>query len=177
MRTRLDGLAASVALGGAGLLALGMACHAAGARINTTRSIPVGLYWTSSAPVAKGAYVQFCPPPAAPFTQAKQRGYIGVGFCPGGYGLLMKRVLAAKGETVFITDEGVRVAGKLVPLSAPLAADRAGRPMPRYRASVTLAESEVLLMSDVNAASFDARYFGPIRSAQIISVIRPVLTW
>jgi hypothetical protein len=38
--------------------------YAAGARINTTKSIPVGLYWTSSAPVEKGAYVLFCPPQA-----------------------------------------------------------------------------------------------------------------
>jgi hypothetical protein len=40
----------------------GRRCYAAGARINTTKSIPVGLYWTSSAPVEKGAYVLFCPP-------------------------------------------------------------------------------------------------------------------
>ena len=45
------------------VLLLGVACHALGARINTTRSIPIGLYWTSGAPVEKGAYVLFCPPP------------------------------------------------------------------------------------------------------------------
>ena len=79
------------------------AACAAGARINTTKSIPVGLYWTSSAPVEKGAYVLFCPPQAGVFDDAKARGYIGAGFCPGGYGYMMKRVLAAKDDAVTVS--------------------------------------------------------------------------
>jgi type IV secretory pathway protease TraF len=42
-------------------LLLGAGGYAAGARVNTTKSIPVGLYWTSSAPVEKGAYVLLVP--------------------------------------------------------------------------------------------------------------------
>jgi type IV secretory pathway protease TraF len=50
--------------------------------------------------------------------------------------------------------------------------------MPRYPSNAfTLGASEVLLMSDVSATSFDARYFGPLSCSQIKSVIRPVLTW
>ncbi|MES2568793.1 MAG: conjugal transfer protein TraF, partial [Verrucomicrobiota bacterium] len=41
---------------------VGAGCYAAGARINTSKSIPVGLYWTSNSPVEKGAYVLLCPP-------------------------------------------------------------------------------------------------------------------
>jgi type IV secretory pathway protease TraF len=64
------------------------------------------------------------------------------------------------------------------PFSVPLVTDRAGRPMPRLRTRhYVLGASEVLLMSDVSATSFDGRYFGPVSRAQIRTVIVPVLTW
>ena len=79
---------------------------------------------------------------------------------------------------VAVADDGVRVNGELLPLSAPIKADKAGRPLPRYQSnSYTLGNSEVLLMSDVSATSFDGRYFGPINRSQIKTVIRPVITW
>lgn len=163
------------------LLLLGLASHASGIRINTTRSIPVGLYIASSAPMEKGAHVLFCPPPhfnGGVFELARERGYIGAGFCPGGYGLMMKRVLAVGRDVVDIDVDGVRVNGELLALSAPAKVDQAGRPMPHYRTSgVILGDAEVLLMSDVSATSFDSRYFGPVRRAQIESVIVPLVIW
>ncbi len=165
-------------IGGATWLLLSAAAHVAGARINTTRSIPLGLYWTNSAPPAVGAYVLFCPPPLELFDEARRRDYIGAGFCPGGHGYMMKRVLAAKGDIVSVADEGVRVNGRLLPDSTPVKADKAGRPLPRYRASRhVLGNSELLLMSDASANSFDGRYFGPINRSQIRAVIRPLITW
>ena len=167
-----------LAIGSAAALAVGFSCYAAGVRVNTSRSIPVGIYLTSSAPVNKGAYVLLCPPPGAVFEEARQRGYIGSGLCPGGYGYMMKKVLAAKADAVTVADDGVRVNGELLPLSAPLKADKAGRPLPRYQVnSHELGKSEVLLMSDVSSTSFDSRYFGPIHVAQIKSVIEPVFVW
>lgn len=166
------------AIGGTAVLLLGMASYAAGARINTTKSIPVGLYWTSSAPVEKGAYVLFCPPQVGVFDDAKGRGYIGAGFCPGGYGFMMKRILATENDVISIADEGVRVNGALLPLSAPVKTDKSGRPLPRYQTnSVMLGNAEVLLMSDVSATSFDGRYFGPVNRSQIKAVMSPVMTW
>ena len=178
MSRLLHRIAAGTAIGGAGLLLLGVACYAVGARINTTKSIPVGLYWTSDKPVETGAYVFFCPPQVGLFVDAKERGYIGAGFCPGDYGYMMKRILAAKKDVVSISDDGVRVNGQLLPFSAPLKADKAGRPLPRYQAArYTLGNSEVLLMSDVSGTSFDGRYFGPVNLSQIKTVIFPVVTW
>jgi type IV secretory pathway protease TraF len=58
----LKRITAGVAIAGMAALVLAAGGYAAGARINTTKSIPVGLYWTSSAPVEKGAYVLWCPP-------------------------------------------------------------------------------------------------------------------
>jgi conjugative transfer signal peptidase TraF len=174
----LERVATATAIGSVAVLTLGFACYVTGARVNTTKSIPLGLYWTSSAPLEKGAYVIFCPPNASVFDEAKERGYIAAGFCAGHYGYIIKRILAGKDDVVVVTDEGVRVNGRLLSLSAPFKTDKAGRPMPRYQSNAfTLGASEVLLMSDVSGISFDGRYFGPLSRSQIKSVIRPVLTW
>ncbi|PWF54985.1 conjugative transfer signal peptidase TraF [Massilia glaciei] len=158
--------------------ALGLLFHAAGGRVNTTRSIPVGLYWASGKPVEKGAYVLLCPPRMVMIAEAKRRGYLATGFCPGKVGYMMKRISAAKDDLVAITDAGVTVNGALLPHSAPMATDKSGRPMPRYQhAKFTVSDNEVLVMSDVSAKSFDGRYFGPVLRSQIQTVIVPVITW
>lgn len=171
-------IAAGVALAGVAGMTGAVLAYVSGARINTTKSIPVGLYWTSSAAVEKGAYVLFCPPQVQVFNEARERGYIGAGFCPGGYGYMMKRVLAAKGDDVAVSADGVRVNGELLPLSVPKEVDVGGRPLPRFQADrYTLGAAEVLLMSDVSGTSFDGRYFGPINRSQIQTVVSPVITW
>lgn len=168
----------AMVMGSLTALGMGIACYAAGVRVNTTKSIPVGFYLTSASAIEKGAYVMLCPPPGGVFDDAKQRQYIAGGLCPGGYGYMMKRVLAAKSDVIQVSDDGVRVNGELLPLSTPLKADKAGRPLPHYRTSgYALGSSELLLMSDVSTTSFDGRYFGPVNLAQIKSVIVPLLVW
>ena len=170
-----------VALGAVGALAvlgtLAAVAHQAGVVINTTASLPLGLYRAIDAPVARGAYVKFCPPPSALFDEAARRGYLHAGFCPGGYGPLLKRVLAVPGDRVQVAGDGVRIDGRVVPLSAPMWADGGGRTLPRYVQDRVLNASELMLMSDVSPVSFDARYFGPVDRAQVQSVIEPFFTW
>ena len=170
-------LTSGTAIVGSAFLALGMACSAAGARINTSRSIPVGLYWLTERPIGKGEYVLLCPPPGNVFDEAKQRGYFGEGFCPGDFAYLMKKVLAAKKDRVVLADDGVRVNGELLPFSRPLKADIQGRPLPVLRGEYQLGDADLLLMTDVSPKSFDSRYFGLVKRAQIKGVIRPVFTW
>ena len=170
-------LTSGTAIVGSAFLALGMACSVAGARINTSRSIPVGLYWLTERPIEKGVYVLLCPPPGNVFDEAKQRGYFSAGFCPGDYEYLMKKVLAAKKDKVSISDDGVRVNGELLPFSSPLIADKQGRPLPVLRGEYELGAADLLLMTDVSPLSFDSRYFGLVKRAQIKAVIRPVFTW
>lgn len=164
----------SVSLIGAAVCGLG---YAAGLRINTTKSIPVGLYKISDKTPEKGDYVIFCPPQREIFSMAQQRGYIGSGFCPGGYGEMMKRILAAKGDEVAFRNDGVHVNGKLLPYSKPFSVDPGGRNLPALREVYTLSKSELLLMTDRSPSSFDARYFGAVTASQIISTVIPVLTW
>jgi conjugative transfer signal peptidase TraF len=171
-------VAQRVAIAGIGLLALGFISFALGLRVNTTKSIPVGLYRMTDTPVAKGEYVIFCPPQSALFDEAKRRGYIGPGFCQGDYGYMMKRVAARGGDRVASSEEGITVNGNLLPASVPLKADKAGRIMPRHAFyDYTLGQSELLLMSDMSQTSFDGRYFGPAEIFQVKGVIRPIFTF
>jgi conjugative transfer signal peptidase TraF len=151
----------------------------AGARINTSNSIGVGLYWTSSKTPGKDDYVIFCPPRNSLFDEAFQRGYIKAGHCPGSYGYVMKKIVASKNDIVHVTEEGVYVNGVALPFSSPRRMDAGGNPLKHWSTEdvgYRLADDEFLLMTDSLPESFDARYFGPIKREQIRSVIRPVLT-
>jgi len=70
------------AIVGTAVLLLGVGCYTAGARVNTTKSIPIGIYWMTGDPVEKGAYVVFCPPQVGVFDDAKERGYICLFYTP-----------------------------------------------------------------------------------------------
>lgn len=178
MPGRFARLAAGVALAGAAAMAVAALAQAAGARINTTRSVPLGLYWVSDAAAEKGAYVLVCPPQGPVFDEARARGYIGAGFCAGGYGYLIKRIAATGGDAVAVSEAGVRVNGALLALSAPRAVDAGGRALPGFRRDATvLGAGEVFLMADASPTSFDARYFGPVSRGQILNVVVPLLTW
>jgi conjugative transfer signal peptidase TraF len=151
---------------------------AAGFRVNTSHSFPVGLYRITDDPVAKGRLVMFCPPEGAVFEEALRRGYIGAGLCPGGYGYLIKKILAAQDDRVSIAAQGVTINGEHVPHSAQVSSDPSGRPLPAYRADhLVLADRQVLLLSDFSPRSFDGRYFGAIDIRQIQGVLTPVFTW
>jgi conjugative transfer signal peptidase TraF len=150
----------------------------AGVRINTTNSYPRGIYLMTSAPIEKGSLVIFCPVDNTTFRQARQRGYIGAGFCPGGYGYMIKKILAAKNDNVEISALGVFVNGALLPNSKPMDRDLQGRSLSYIRTNIaSLDDNSILLMSDYSAKSFDARYFGVIDKSNIISSIRLVWTW
>ncbi len=157
---------------------LSIGARISGVYINTTPSLPVGFYKVVDEPIVRGAYVAFCPPQNAVFDMARNRSYINQGNCPGGYGLLLKRVFAQPGDTVFIDQTGIFVNGEHLPNSAQLKADAEGHALPQYHLDQrVLDDFEYLLLSDVNPQSFDARYFGLIARDQIQQVVRPVFTW
>lgn len=159
------------------LFILSIGFQISGIYINTTPSLPMGFYRIVDEPVVSGTYVAFCPPQNAVFDMAVARHYINTGNCPGGYGLLLKRVFAQSGDTVSIDQAGIFVNGEHLPNSVQLKADTEGQPLPQYRLNVVLNDAEYLLLSDLNPQSFDARYFGLIARDQIQKVVRPIFTW
>ena len=72
---------------------------ALGVRINTTPSMPVGLWVVSGKSASRGAIVLAClTGPAA--TEGKARGYVGPGSCPDHAEPLVKPVAAVAGDVV-----------------------------------------------------------------------------
>uniref|UniRef100_UPI0027B9B3A6 S26 family signal peptidase n=1 Tax=Dokdonella sp. TaxID=2291710 RepID=UPI0027B9B3A6 len=104
------------------------------------------------------------PPDAAAL--AAQRGYL-----PARVPLL-KRVGAVAPQEVCSSGGIVRIDG--VPSAAVLLADRWGRPLPSWQQCRRLEPGELFLLSVTNPASFDGRYFGPVRASAVIGVAHPV---
>lgn len=177
MKKPIKILAVSVLVVSISLFLLSIGAQISGIYINTTPSLPVGFYRIVDEPIVSGAYVAFCPPQGSVFDMARDRSYINQGNCPGGYGLLLKRVFAQSGDKVSINQAGIFVNGKHLPNSAQLTADPEGQPLPQYRLQAVLDDAEYLLLSDLNPQSFDARYFGLIPRDQIRQAVRPVFTW
>jgi conjugative transfer signal peptidase TraF len=147
-----------------------------GGIVNTSSTIPTGLYKKVDEPLAIGKIVVFCPPNKAEFQAARDRGTIKPGSCPDNFDNMMLKVAAKYKNKVTINDSGVTVNDVLYPQSKPLAQDGEGRAMPRLKLdNYELKENEVLLMSDSNDAPLDGRYFGVIDVGQVDSVIRPFL--
>ena len=83
----------------------------------------------TEAPIEKGSLVIFCPTDTAIFRQAKARGYIGAGFCPGGTGYMIKKIMAAANDRVEFSGAGVWGNGTLLPNSTPMDKDAETRPL------------------------------------------------
>lgn len=177
MKKPIKILAVSVLAVSVSLFVLSIGLRISGIYINTTPSLPVGFYKVANEPIVSGAHVAFCPPQGPVFDMAMDRSYINQGNCPGGYGLLLKRVFAQSGDTVSIDQTGIFVNGDHLPNSAQLKTDADGHALPQYRLKAVLNDSEYLLLSDLNPQSFDARYFGLIARDQIQQVVRPIFTW
>ena len=72
------------------VIVTGAICFISGIRINTSGSIPYGIYKTTDRSLKKGDFVLFCPPPEPVFSMARDRDYLAGGLCPGGYGYMME---------------------------------------------------------------------------------------
>lgn len=149
----------------------------AGLRLNTTTSMPRGLYRSVGGPVTSGAWVSVClPSEIARF--GVERGYLGAGSCPDGTEPVLKVVAAVAGDVVEVTADGVAVCGELLAHSRPLERDRGGRELAAYSAGArALAPDELWLHSPFEERSWDSRYFGPIPSACVIDVVAPLVTF
>ena len=161
MSGRPDGNALKIvlALGTATLCAI-TALGLAGLRINTTSSLPLGIYVITSDPAAP--LVEFCP--EGDFSAlSSSRGYRPPGACPDGAAPLLKPVIANSGDTVTVANEGIRVNGRLLRNTAPQRVDTAGRPLRAWPLGVyTVAPATLWVASTYHPNSFDSRYFGPI---------------
>jgi conjugative transfer signal peptidase TraF len=145
-----------------------------GLRINTSPSLPVGLYVVTTDRSAN--LVEFCP--AEPFARlALIRSYRDPGICHDGGAPLLKPIVAKAGDSVELSERGISVNGLLLANTAPLSKDTKSRPLTawpfgQYRVS----PGTVWVASSYHSRSFDSRYFGPVYTTAIRHRLKMFLT-
>jgi conjugative transfer signal peptidase TraF len=152
----------------------------AGIRINTTPSVPVGLWKLSpaSTSLSRGEYVELCPPDTWDFQLARLRGYLQAGSCPNGYEPLFKPVSAVPGDVVTVSSSAIAVNGRNLPNSHALQTDRHGLPLRAWPTGQSLVPpDQVWVVSSHTPDSFDSRYFGPVAIDTIRGRIIPLWVW
>lgn len=157
----------------AGLSAI---AYMGGFRLNLTPSEPLGL-WRIVAlqrPVKTGDLVFICPPATPSFEEARRRGYVRRGFCPGGFAPLIKTVAALPGQHVEIGAD-VTVDGKPLASSIVRASDGEGRPITPFKTGIVPLRN--LFLHSSFASSYDSRYFGPVADTGLLGLARPFLTF
>jgi len=144
---------------------------AADLRINSSASLPVGLYIVSS----HGTFVEFCPDDHG---LSAQRHYRARGVCPDGAAPLLKPVIASPADEVVVSPAGIAVNGKLLPHTAPLQHDSEGRSLTHWPSGrYTAAHGTLWVASSYNSRSYDSRYFGPIRESGVRARLRSLIVW
>jgi conjugative transfer signal peptidase TraF len=145
-----------------------------GLRINTSPSLPVGLYVVTTDGSAN--LVEFCP--AEPFAELSLlRGYRDSGNCQDGGAPLLKPVVAKAGDIVELSGRGISVNGLLLPNTAPLSKDSKGRPLTAWPfGRYPLTSDTVWVASSYHSRSFDSRYFGPVHTTDIRHRLKAFLT-
>jgi conjugative transfer signal peptidase TraF len=151
------------------------AAFVGGYRLNLTPSEPLGLWRIEklNRPVKAGDLIFICPPATAPFEEARRRGYLGRGLCPGGLAPLIKTVAALPGQHVGIGDD-VAIDGRSLAASVVRKTDGEGRTITPYPGGI-VPPGHLFLHSSF-ASSYDSRYFGPLPDSGLLGLARPILT-
>jgi len=136
---------------------------------NPTDSAPRGWYLiTPAARFRVGDYVVAQMPNEAALLAAA-RGYLPL-TVP-----LLKHVGAAAGVRVCACKGAVYVDG--VPVAQALDVDSNGRTLTGWQQCRVLASDELFLLNPGNKASFDSRYFGPVKTGYVRGRATPLWTW
>lgn len=145
-------------------------------RINLTPSEPLGLWRIVplGRPVVVSDLVFICPPATVEMQEARARGYLRSGSCPGGVAPLIKTVIAIAGQQVEI-GASVSVDGREISSSRVTRRDGNGRPL-APSASGTVPAGYVFLHSAF-PGSYDSRYFGPVPASGVLGLAQEVLTY
>jgi conjugative transfer signal peptidase TraF len=134
---------------------------------NATSSSPVGLYRVDADWEARAGAMVLAWPPHAARRLAGERWYLPVNVP------LLKRAAAVQGDRVCAIGEALFVNGRFLALRRRN--DAAERPLPWWSGCKDLGAGDLLLLNAGAADSFDGRYFGVTRRADVIGRAR--LVW
>jgi conjugative transfer signal peptidase TraF len=141
-------------------------------KYNVTASLPKGFWYVHKIErsLRHGDIVYFCPPDTAIFRDAKAKGYLLEGDCPGNYMHMMKPVVALAGDRVDVKADGVYVNGRIIGNSKPLSRDPKGRVMKPFWGTFNVKPDEVWLISHYHPKSYDSRYFGAVNVTSLLKI-------
>lgn len=139
--------------------------------INTSGSVPPGLYSKVDELITVGRLVDFEVPPGDAQAYVRAR----TGRDPSGW-FLLKPVVAGPGDLVDARGDFITIDGRCIGPTAPVF-DGAGRPVPAWRERRRLEADEWFVYSSRIPQSFDGRCFGPIRTWQVKTVRQPIMRW
>lgn len=139
--------------------------------LNLSPSIAKGVYRLEVGEVAEGVVVRTCAGDHGEVFGA--RGYLMPGFCPGGLGMVLKRVAATSGDTVSSGALGMTING--IPVAHPSPTeDGEGLPVPRWEVEgYLLGPNEIVVLGD-HPQSLDSRVFGPLDAEQVECCLHPL---
>lgn len=158
------------------LIAIVVIGQTAGFRINLTPSYPLGLWRIIllDQEVRVGDLIFICPPSTYAFEQARVRGYLRRGLCPGWLSPLIKTVAALPGQQIQI-DDAVSIDGSVLSHSQVRSTDAEGRTLDAFSGGVV--PPDHLFLHSSFAGSYDSRYFGPIPAAGLLGKAQPLVTF
>jgi conjugative transfer signal peptidase TraF len=135
---------------------------------NPSDSVPRGWYRIGPADSLQVDSIVLAQLPAHVAALAAQRGYLPTGIP------LLKRIGAVAPQRVCVDGTSVHIDDMAV--ATVKHADGLGRPLSAWQQCRRLAHGELFLLSSTNPASFDSRYFGPIRASDVIGSAQPIWT-
>lgn len=135
---------------------------------NVTASAPVGFYVVVQvSALHRGDLVLAVPPPSVQ-RFAAQRDYLPIGVP------LVKHIGALGGDDVCSTDNVITINGHIA--ARRLTGDHLHRLLPAWTGCRTLSNSQLLLLNEDVATSFDGRYFGPTATSAVMGRLVPLWT-
>lgn len=173
MRSRGRARIVVMSLSVCGLAALGWAFRASPLPrliYNPSDSVAVGWYrvdpYTRGGAAPQVGDLVLVPLPANAAALAAQRNYLPLGIP------LLKPVAAVAPQKVCVVGDQVRIEGRVV--ATVLRTDSRGRLLHAWSQCRRLRPGELFLLSTSNPASFDSRYFGPVRASTVLGVAHPL---
>ncbi|WP_202841529.1 S26 family signal peptidase [Luteimonas saliphila] len=135
---------------------------------NPSDSAPRGWYLQRPARELRPGTSVFARLPSDAAQLAHARGYLPQHL------LILKRIGAAGGQHVCVRDGLVRIDGRVVAVLRTR--DGRGRSLAAWPGCRPLVADEVFLFASESPASFDSRYFGPVRREAILGEAVPLWT-
>jgi conjugative transfer signal peptidase TraF len=167
----LEAVALSCAIGTLVVLA---AFSLLGWRINSSASMPLGIYRITND--AESRIVAFCPTGESS-RESVDRQYRAPGRCPDGDAPIVKSIVATEGDEVDVTETGLMINKVALPNTAPHLLDRAGRKLKPFPEGHYIVDpGYVWVASSFNELSYDSRYYGPIQTHQILYRLQSLVT-